>query len=370
MPDGEAAGPVQVAQALVGGALNVRRDENVIIETWNHTLPFATACVVEARKRGAHPLLLLEDEAAYWRSIDLAPAIGRWSRVGAHEWAALARSKAYVFFPGPADMPRLRSLPPEHLAQLLGYNGDWYKRARSAHLRGVRSVLGYASEPQAELWGVSVSTWRNQLVRATVEADPAEVRRHADKVAKALRTGKLVRITGSNGSDLTLRLRGRAPVVDDGVVSPADVKAGQNLTVSPPGAVAVAVDERSAEGTFIANRPTFARFGRLEGGQWEAHLGRLTNSWFTDGQAAFDERYKAAPKGKDVVSVLSVGLNPALEGGVPRVEDQEVGCVTLGIGGNTDYRGSNRSPFNAWIVLGEATVAVDGAPVVDRGHIL
>lgn len=370
MAEGEAAGPVQLAQSLLGTSLNVRRDENVIIETWNHTLPFATACVVEARRRGAHPILLLEDEASYWRSIDLAPSIGRWSRVGQHEWAALARSRAYVFFPGPADMPRLRSLPPEHLAQLLDYNGEWYKRARAARLRGVRCVLGYASEPQAEAWGVSVATWRNQLVRATVDADPKEVHRHAGHVAKALQKGKVVRITGANGSDLTLRLRGRAPQVDDGVVSAEDVRAGQNLTVSPPGAVAVAVDERSAEGTFIASRPTFTRWGRLEGGQWEAHQGRLTNAWFTEGQAAFDDPYRAAPRGKDVVSVLSVGLNPALDAGVPRVEDQELGSVTIGIGGNVGYGGAIRCPFNAWIVLGEATVAVDGAPVVDRGHIL
>lgn len=370
MAEGEPAGPVQVAQSLVGGSLNVRRDENVIIETWNHTLAYATACVVEVRRRGAHPILLLEDEAAYWRSIDLAPSIGRWAHVGAHEWAALARSKAYVFFPGPADMPRFRSLPSEHLEQLLGYGGEWYARARRAHLRGVRSVLGYVSEPQAEQWGVSPATWRNQIVRATVESDVAEVRRTAAHVASGLRRGKVVRITGPNGTDLTLRLRGRAPVVDDGVVTPEDVRAGQNLTVSPPGAVAVAIDERSAEGTFIASRPSFAGFGRLEGGQWEARQGRLVNAWFTEGQSAFEERYATAPRGKDVVSFISIGVNPALEGGVPRVEDQELGAVTLAVGGNAGYGGSNRSAFHAWIVLGEATVAVDGAPLVDRGHVL
>ncbi len=370
MAEGEAAGPVQLARSLLGTSLDVRRDENVVIETWNHTLPYATACVVEARRRGAHPILLLEDEAAYWRSIDLAPGIGRWSRVGTHEWAALARSRAYVFFPGPADMPRFRSLPQEPLSQLLAYNGEWYKRARAARVRGVRSVLGYASEPQAEAWGVSAATWRQQLVRAAVDADAAEVRQNAARVARALGKGHTLRVTGSNGSDLTVRLRGRAPTVDDGVISAEDLRSGHNLTVSPPGSVAVAIDERSAEGTFIASRPSFLNFGRLEGGQWEARQGRLVNTWFTDGQPAFDERYAAAPKGKDVVSVVSIGLNAALEAGVPRVEDQELGCVTVGVGGNVGYGGTNRSAFHAWLVLGEASVAVDGAPLVDRGHIL
>ena len=361
---------MQVAQSLIGASLGVRRDENVVIETWNHTLSYATACVVEVRRRGAHPILLLEDEAAYWRSIDTAPAIARWSRVGAHEWAALEHADAYLFFPGPADMPRFRSLPANHLSALLGYNADWYKHARAARVRGVRSVLGYATEPQAAAWGVSALTWRSQLVRAMVEPDAKALRASAERVAKKLAKGRVLRLTASNGTDLTVKLKGRRPWIDDGVVSAEDVRLGHNMAVSPPGSVAVAVDEKSAEGVAIANRPTFTFYGRLEGGQWEAHAGRLASSWYTEGQAAFDERYAKAPKGKEVLSVFSVGINPSLAPGVPHVEDQEVGAVTLGIGGNQGYGGSHRVPYFAWIVVGEATVAVDGVPLCDRGNLL
>ncbi len=361
---------MQVAQSLLGASLGVKRDENVIIETWNHTLAYATACVVEARRRGAHPMLLLEDETAYWRSIDLAPSIAQWARVGRHEWAAVGEADAYVFFPGPADRPRFRSLPAEHRAALTGYNSDWYKRAEKARLRGVRSVLGYATEQSAAVWGVSATTWRAQLVRGTVEADAKEIRASADRVAKKLLKGRELRLTAANGTDLTLKLRGRRPFVEDAVVGPEDLKLGNNVTISPPGTVAVAIDEKSAEGVAIANRPTFAAFGRLEGGQWEAHEGRLASAWYTEGQAAFDGAFAKAPKGKEVVSVFSLGLNAALAPGVPQVEDQEIGAVTLGIGANEGYGGSNRSGFSTWIVLGEATVAVDGTPVCDRGQIL
>jgi len=366
----EEAGPVQVAQALMGTALGVKRNETVIIETWNHTLPYATSCVVEARRRGAHPMLLLEDESVYWRSIDLASAIAQWARVGRHEWAALGEADAYVFFPGPADRPRFRSLPAEHRAALTGYNSDWYKRAEKSRLRGVRSVLGYATEPMAAAWGVSASTWRSQLVRATVDADAKEIRSTADRVAKKLLKGTELRITAANGTDMTVKLRGRKPYVDDGVVGPEDLRLGNNMTVSPPGAVAVAIDEKSAEGVAIASRPTFGTFGRLEGGQWEAHAGRLASAWYTEGQTAFDGAFAKAPKGKEVVSVFSLGLNAALAPGVPQVEDQEAGAVALAVGQNEGYGGSNRSGFSTWIVIGEATVAVDGAPLCDRGHIL
>ncbi|HTT35237.1 MAG TPA: hypothetical protein VMH78_05150 [Thermoplasmata archaeon] len=360
----------RLAEALLGPPIHLKRGENLIIESWSHTLPYATACVVEARRLGARPMLLLEDEAAYWRTLDLAPDVARWSQVGAHEWAALAKAHAYVFFPGPADRPRFRGLPVATRAKLTGYNDDWYKRAKSARLRGVRSLLGYASDAQAQLWSVSPAAWRSQLVRGSVEADLKAIQSDAARIKGRLKTGKVVRITGANGSDLTVKLRGRTPVADDGVVGPEDLKEGNNLVNAPPGSVGVAVDERSAEGLAVANRPSFVIGGRLEGGQWEASGGHVVNHWYTDGQPVFDATFGAAPKGRDVVSFLSIGLNPALDPGVAQVEDQELGAVTLGIGGNQGYGGSVKCPFNSWIVLGEATVAVDGKPLLDRGKLV
>lgn len=366
----EDGGAPDVASVLLGSALHVKRGENVVIETWNHTLPYATACVVEARRLGARPLLFLEDEAAYWRSIDMAPTVGKWSAVGSQEWAALAQADAFVFFPGPADRPRFRSLPLAIRSALVGYNDEWYRRAKSTKLRGARSLLGYASDAQAAVWGVGGPAWREQLVRGTVEADWKSMPSDAARAAQKLKAGKELRITGSNGSDLKLKLRGRTPIPDDGVVAADDIKAGRNMANEPPGSVVVALDEKSAEGLVVANRPSFLPDGRVDGGQWEFKSGHLVNSWYTEGQSTFDAGYQAAPRGKDILGFFSIGINGALTGGVPQVEDQEAGAVTLGIGGNQFYGGSNRCPFFSWIVLGEATVAVDGRPLCDRGKIL
>ncbi len=359
----------RLAEVLLGSCLRLRRGENLIVETWNHTLPYAAALVTEARRRGVRPMLLLEDEAAYWRSVDLGPAVPAWSQVGAPEWAALARAQGYVFFPGPADRPRFRSLPAPTRSRLVGYNDEWYRRARAARLRGVRSVLGYASDAQAARWGVAAGAWRDSLLRGSVEANYAQIRADARRIAQKLKAGKELRITGPNGTDLKLKLRGRRATADDGVIGPEDLSAGENMTTSPPGTVAVAVDERSAEGLVVANRPSFQPDGRLEGGQWEVKGGRLVNFWYTDNQSTFESAYSAAPKNKDVLGYFSIGLNGALGPGVPQVEDQEAGSVTLGIGGNVNVGGSNRCPFFSWVVLGEATVAVDGRPLSDRGKL-
>jgi leucyl aminopeptidase (aminopeptidase T) len=366
----EEAGPAAVAETLLGKALRVRRGENVVIESWSHTLPYASACVVEARRLGAHPMLLLEEEGAFWESLERAPNVARWSGVGRHEWAALGKTQAYVFFPGPADRPRFRTLPRARSESWVMSNDEWHRRARAARLRAVRSVLGYASDQQAAHWGVSGAAWRAALAQATVMPDYPGMSRDAERAGAKLQTGTSMRITASNGTDVTVRLRHRRPRVDDGVVTPKDVGAGAIMTVSPPGAVVVAIDEGSADGVAIANRPSFLRAGRVEGGQWEMKAGKLTNYWYTDGQSVFEEAYKSAGKGRDIVGLFSIGINPSLPPGVPQVEDQEAGAVTLAIGGNSGQGGTVRSPFISWIVIGEATVAVDGKPLCDRGKLL
>ncbi len=368
MPDESV--PALVAQRYLGSSLKLRRGENLIIETWNHTLPYASACVVEARRLGAHPLLILEDENAFWRSVDTLGSGSLWGRAGDHEWAANAKAQAYVFFPGPGDRPRLAGLPEATRRALFPSNAEWYRRSARTKLRMLRSMLGYATDAQAARWGVNGPGWRNQLVRATIEPDPKAIAADAKRAAARLAKGREVRITASNGTDLTLRLRRRAPVVDDGIVDAADLRAGQNVAIGPPGTVAVAVDERSAGGIAIANRPSFLSSGRADSGQWELRDGHLTNHWYTEGQEGFEASYEKAPKGRDVLSIFSLGVNPSLAGGTPQVEDQEAGAVSLGIGGNTAFGGTNRCPFLSWIVVGEATVAVDGEPLCDRGKIL
>jgi len=366
----EEASPPAVARALVGSALAVKRGEHVVIVTWNHTLPWAASCVAEARRVGARPVLILEDEGAFWKSLDLAPSARTWSGLSAPVRAALRHADALVYFPGPADRPRLHALPNHLQSPFLGAEDEWLRQARANRLRGVRCLLGYASDAQAEHWGVPGAMWRSQLIRGITEVDYGTMQKSAVRATRLLVRGRELRVTAPNGTDVRVRLRGRTPWVDDGAIDAEDVRRGRNLSAAPGGSVVVAVDGRSAEGTAVANRPSFLSLGRVDGGQWEIEGGRLRNYWYTEGGESFEGEFAAAPRGRETLALFALGLNPALAPSVPQAEDQEAGTVTLAIGGNTLYGGRNRCRFLSWITLGEATVAVDGVPLADRGAIL
>ena len=366
----EEATPPAVARAIVGSSLAVRRGEHVVVVSWNHTLPWAAACVTEARRVGARALLLLEDEGAFWRSVDGAAPTRRWAGLARPAQAALARADALVYFPGPADRPRLHALPGHLLAPFVGSDDEWFSTARRGGARTVRCLLGYASDEQAEHWGVPGAMWRSQLIRGISEVDYGLLHEDGRRAATLLSKGRELRLTAPNGTDITLRLRGRTPWVDDGQFDSDDRRRGRLLTTSPAGSVVVAIDEGSAEGMVVANRPSFLSPGRVDGGQWEVAAGRLRNYWYTEGGEAFESEFSRAPRGRETVGLFALGLNPALAAGVPRAEDEEAGTVTLAIGGNALYGGRNRCRFLSWITVGEATVAVDGAPLCDRGKVL
>jgi len=341
-----------------------------VVVTWNHTLPWAAAAVTESRRVGARAVLILEDESAFWRSVEGAPPSRRWAGLSRPARAALAQADAVLYFPGPADRPRLRALPSHLLAPFQGTDDEWFSTVRRAHRRAARCLLGYASDAQAEHWGVPGAMWRSQLIRAITEVDYGGLRKDGQRVASLLASGRELRLTAGNGTDLRLRLRGRTPWVDDGTVDAEDRRRGRVVSAAPAGSVVVAVDEASAEGVVIANRPSFLSPGRVDGGQWEVQGGRLRNYWYTEGGEAFETDFGRAPRGRETVGLFAVGLNPELAAGVPQAEDEEAGTVTLAIGGNSLYGGRNRCRFLSWITVGEATVAVDGAPLCDRGKIL
>jgi len=364
------ATPPAVARALVGSALGLRRGEHLVVASWNHTLPWASACVTEARRIGARAFLLLEDEGAFWKSVESSTRSRTWAGLSRPVRATLERAEALVYFPGPADRPRMHALPPHLLAPFVGADEEWVTAARKSRLRAVRCLLGYASDAQAEHWGVPGAMWRSQLIRGITDVDYGTLRTDGRRVADLLARGRELRLTAPNGTDVTLRLRGRTPWVDDGVVDAEDRRRGRVMSAAPAGSVVVAVDESSTQGTVIANRPSYLSPGRVEGGQWEVDAGRIRNYWYTEGGDAFESEFARAPRGREVVSLLAVGLNSALPAGVPQAEDQEAGTITLAVGGNTLYGGRNRCRFLSWLTIGEATVAVDGAPLCDRGKIL
>ena len=98
------------ARNVLRNSLLLRRGENLLVETWSGTQAWAESLVLEARMLGARPLLVVEDEATYWKGVEEAPA-SHLGQVGSHEWATLKACDANVYLWGPYDTAREEALP-------------------------------------------------------------------------------------------------------------------------------------------------------------------------------------------------------------------------------------------------------------------
>ncbi len=351
----------KVTRFVLKNNLQVRPGERVIVEGWTHTLPWAVTFAREARRIGAQPLILYEDEGAYWDAVDDGEEKILGKPAG-HEWAALGKTNVYVHFYGPGDRVRLNALPEEKGNRLFEFNMGWYVAAAKAGLRGARMEIGRPYPTLARVYGVNESKWQEEVLRGTM-VDPNTLAKAAAPIVKSLEKGKRVRIHDDEGTDLTLGLAHRPVQVSRGRTPPVDRKRPFNVLVTlPSGAVRVALDEKVAEGTIVGNRTCYYDDARATGGVFRFRNGKLTDSEFARGGDRFSKDFNAAGKGRDQPGWLGIGLNPGLHD-TPQLEDVERGAITVSVGGNRNLGGKNPAQFFGWVVNAGATVEVDGTPL-------
>jgi leucyl aminopeptidase (aminopeptidase T)/transposase len=359
-----------LARVLLRKYIQLKRGDRLTIETWNSALPEANACVLEALRIGARPLLLFQDEPTYWAAAADVPA-RNLAALGEHRRAALARTDVFVSFFGPSDRERFHALPRATMFRLSEYQDAMFDAAAKAGARAVHMAIGRVSGPSARMYGVAEETWRSELLAAHL-VDPAVLRRRGRAVAERLRRGRSVELTHPNGTHLELRLAGRKPHVSDGTIPKAASKGDWHLVSLPAGVVTVAVDERAGDGTFVSNLPSSIGLsdsvGEMAGAHWTFEAGRLTRFRYDEGMEYFQESYDRAPAGKDRIASLAIGLNDRLHR-APLLEDQGLGTVTVSLGRNDHLGGRTKTPWWAWAFLTEGELLVDGKPLLKRGKL-
>jgi leucyl aminopeptidase (aminopeptidase T) len=364
----------EAARNLVNNYLHVKPGENVIVESWTHTLSMSSAMVDEVRRVGGSAFLAYENDDAWWRAVERKQArlLGRLS---GPEWAALKAADVYVQFWGPADAARIQKTPEKILdAWATGWVGRWYTLARSTGLRGGRMSVGWVTDSRARHWGVSKERWRNGLLEACL-ADPKEMAASGRRLARAFSGTRKVRITHPNGTDVEVALAGVPPRVYDGYPHPKNkAYMGSDMMANfPDGRLRIPLDAQTAEGRIVSNHRSYDEawfpWATYSGGVFEFSHGKLSSFSFEEGEAAFARRYAQGKPGKDRTGLLSVGLNPKIRD-MPYFEPLERGCVQLVVGANNINGGSKSPNDTGSVTLAGSEISVDGTPVVRAGKIL
>ena len=340
----------KVARKTLIETVRLKKGETLTIEAWSNGLPFARQLVIEARRIGAIPVLVLEDESAYVEGLKVTPKEVLGS-MGKQEYGLLAGSDAYVFLPGPpigAYSPRLSR---QAVADSTKYNASWYEAAKKAGLRGARFPFGYVGTDYAKLYRKKPEDLVLTQLKAAL-TDLSVISAKGRAIGTALEDGARATVH-AGGKKLEFTLKGELEV-QDGLVDEADVAAGDNMAYVPAGYVLKAVDPTSAHGKLTIS-PTVTRLGLLKDAELEFEGGRLTK-WKSRGSSRMlDELVEGVQKDKRTLTFVTIGLNPLMtfDNGQDRMVS---GAISLG-------------GFGFSGIVRKGSLSVAGKSLVQKGKV-
>ncbi len=217
--------------------------------------------------------------------------------------------------------------------------------------------------PQSEL---ASTFWKGAGVPAQT------LRTKGEAVRASFADAKRVTLTHANGTNLTFSVDAGRGFVSDGAITEEKLKQGGAAanTWLPAGELILPATAGTAEGKVVVDK-------MLWNGQEVRDLtltyskGRLTTMTATSNIEALKARYDAAGSGKDQFGYIDIGLNPEtkLPAGTGRIVWTAPGAVTIGLGDNRGFGGTNASDFGLATQIGAATVKVDGKTVVENGAL-
>jgi leucyl aminopeptidase (aminopeptidase T) len=268
---------------------------------------------------------------------------------------------------GPRNPIKWNKIPQEkrELANVWFYNANkflksWQKIAQKHSVRMLGIEYCLVTPERAKALGLKYKQWREVMLNGCL-ANQKEIADKAAKLASIIKNGHQVHIQTPFGTNLRFELAGREPIIGDSIVTKEDASK-YTVKFLPSGFVEVAANEDSADGTVVYDAPIPAAGGKkITGLTLQFKQGRVVKYRAKEGIGIFENYIKLGRGDIRKFGFFGLGLNPGLKHGFTQ-DDKVLGGVTIGIGGNKDKGGKNRTPENRhwWASITKATVHIDG----------
>ena len=321
------------------------------------------AHVVEALKPSRGERVMLGGDPEYFQELAV-PLRRRLKEAGAAEVADLNSADIYLWLP-----LSKREISAEERRAL----GDWLDRGgthREIHFHwseGSVDVDGLHGEHSAAL---------DRIYEDALDIDYAALSRAQDQAITLLRSG-VVRVRTPEGTDISFRVGDRPFNKQDGDASAermrmARVRVDREIEL-PAGVLRVAPIESSVNGRMVIPRARFPK-GVARNVLLEIHHGDITLISADEYLDAVEEALTAGGSAARKFREFALGFHPKLEASEGSATlpyyGYGAGVVRMSLGDNAELGGNVRGGFVRWFFFPDATVEVDGRPLVSRGKLI
>jgi len=357
-----------IAKKVIKECLQVQEDEQVLIQTWDHTLDISDSLALEVNQAGALPFVNLTTQNSFLNYLTSVPEkyYGKTPRAFL---SLLDQIDAQVVLFGPKDPKVLTMAPGERFAKAFDSEKPVMEKLREKKIRTAYLPVGYITPERALNYGFDLSKWRDNHDQA-MDVDMQKMKALGKNLSSKLHNASKVHISHSNGTNLTFAIQDRPVHVRDGIIDQEDVSNGNFTESLPSGSVLVAPIETSAEGTVIFDTPQAFMGKMLKGFTMRFQNGKLVSFDAKENLDAFAGMYRGASGDKDRLGSFSIGINPKAQIiGLGSADELALGGVTIGIGYNKDFGGDNDTTVGFAQTLSKATVEVDEKPILQEGKV-
>ena len=357
-----------IAKTLVASAM-IHRGDKVFVSGGVRDWALLQDIAIETMKAGGDPLITMGSDQLARRSYTEVPA-SYDSLPPTFGLGLVNLTDAQILVESNDSDNVMAGVPAARIA----VRGKMGQPVGQAFLRrGVRMVdLGNGLYPTAQL---ATRLGRPQAEVAdmfwkAVAVPPDSLRAKGAALLAALTAGTRVTLTAASGTNISFGVTAARGFVSDGALNADKVKQGGYAaqTWLPAGELLVPVALGTAEGTIVVDKYLF-QGSMIDGLTLTFAKGKLTAMTAKSGIEALRALYDASSGGKDMFSYIDLGLNPAMQlpTNTGRIVWMAVGGVTVGMGDNTGWGGTNVSTFGLAVPVSGATLTVDGRELISGG---
>jgi len=358
-----------LAQKLVNQCANIHEGEFVLVTGGVKDLELLEDIAVNVRKLGAFPLLTVGSDRLTRRLFTDVP-VKYDTQSPDLSLKLLSFVTAMISVDYGQTPGLLADIAPERFVTIGKTNEPVSEMMMKRKVKGVSLGNGlYPTAAQAKQFGLTEAELSDIFWKG-VNTNYTLLEKTGNSVKSVLSAGKEVRITSSNGTDLTMRIENRPVLVSDGSLSAEDLEKGYaaSQVYLPAGEVFMAPVAGTAEGKVVVDRQ-FYQDKEILGLTLTFHEGKLVSMTAKSGLEPLKAMYDAAEKGKEDFAFIDLGINPdvKIKQGSKLVAWMPAGMVTVGIGNNVWAGGDNNNPFGTAFFLPGCTVTVNGKVMVENG---
>ena len=358
----------EVARKVVDKCMEVKEDEVILVRGGTHNFEFVENIAVHIRKKGAFPVVMADTDRLQKRMIEETD-IEYLEKTPEYYLNWLEDIDGMIGIDSMKDPRLLSRLPEDKIGASRRGRREVNNKFQEEKVRW--TGIGYPTEEKAEMYGIEYEEFWDMFWKA-LNTDYDVLKNNGEKLADKLRGGDMVHITSDNGTDLEFSITGRHVLVDDGVISQADIERGDIGNNLPCGEVFCAPLETTANGKAYFDL-AFYRGNKITGIDATFKDGRLVKADAEENGELFNQVLENSQGDKDIIGEFGIGTNPEVKKaiGYTITDEKIIGSIHIAVGENRMFGGKNESTLHWDLVMLGPSFEVDGKTVMEEGeHII